>query len=223
MKADGIWTKMKAIYPMVGASAAACAQNLKSSSFTGSFTAGFTFSSNGVLSNGLSSYMNSNFIPSTNSLVYNDNHISFYSRTSDASSVSQFFEMGSGNSSNASDNYGLFLRRSTNTAAYDCAGFPQNRISFTNTNGSGFYVGTGLVTTGKIFKNNILQASVTLTNSSISLVNVYICAFNQGDLSVLYSNKQCAFASMGLGLTDTDATNFYTRVQAFQTTLSRQV
>jgi hypothetical protein len=26
----GIWTSMKAIYPMVGASAAACAQNLKS-------------------------------------------------------------------------------------------------------------------------------------------------------------------------------------------------
>ena len=32
MKADGTWTPMKAIYPMVGASAAACAQNLKSSS-----------------------------------------------------------------------------------------------------------------------------------------------------------------------------------------------
>jgi hypothetical protein len=30
LKADGIWSKMKAIYPMVGASAAACAQNLKS-------------------------------------------------------------------------------------------------------------------------------------------------------------------------------------------------
>jgi len=39
MKADGIWTAMKAIYPMVGASAAACAQNLKSSSFTGTFQA----------------------------------------------------------------------------------------------------------------------------------------------------------------------------------------
>ena len=35
MKSAGIWSSMKAIYPMVGASAAACAQNLKSSSFTG--------------------------------------------------------------------------------------------------------------------------------------------------------------------------------------------
>jgi hypothetical protein len=38
LKANSIWTPMKAIYPMVGASAAACAQNLKSSSFTGTFT-----------------------------------------------------------------------------------------------------------------------------------------------------------------------------------------
>ena len=30
MKSYSIWSKMKAIYPMVGASSAACAQNLKS-------------------------------------------------------------------------------------------------------------------------------------------------------------------------------------------------
>jgi len=45
LKTAGIWSSMKAIYPMVGASAAACAQNLKSSSFTGTFTSGWTFSS----------------------------------------------------------------------------------------------------------------------------------------------------------------------------------
>jgi hypothetical protein len=223
MKNDGIWTKMKAIYPMVGASAAACAQNLKSSSFTGTFTAGFTFSSTGVLSNGSSDYMNTNFIPSTNSLAYNNNHISFYSRTSAASSASQFYEMGSGSNNLATDNYALFLRRAANNAAYDCAGFPENRLAFTNTNASGFYVGSGLVSTGKIFKNKVSQASVTLTNKSISTKNVYICAFNENDLVVYYSNKECAFASMGDGLTDTEASDFYDAVQAFQTTLSRQV
>ena len=65
MKSYSIWTKMKAIYPMVGASAAACAQNLKSSSFTGTFTSGWTFASTGVTSNGTSAYMNTNFIPSS--------------------------------------------------------------------------------------------------------------------------------------------------------------
>ena len=40
LKANSLWTPMKAIYPMVGSSAAACAQNLKSSSFTGTFSSG---------------------------------------------------------------------------------------------------------------------------------------------------------------------------------------
>jgi hypothetical protein len=38
-----------------------------------------------------------------------------------------------------------------------------------------------------------------------------------------YSNKQYAFASIGSGLTDAEAAALYTAVQAFNTTLSRQV
>ena len=65
MKSAGIWSSMKAIYPMVGASAAACAQNLKSSSFTGTFSSGWTFASTGVTGNGTSAYMDTSLIPST--------------------------------------------------------------------------------------------------------------------------------------------------------------
>lgn len=60
LKSYSIWSAMKAIYPMVGASAAACSQNLKSSSFTGTFTSGWTFSSSGIVSNGTSAYFNTN-------------------------------------------------------------------------------------------------------------------------------------------------------------------
>jgi hypothetical protein len=38
-----------------------------------------------------------------------------------------------------------------------------------------------------------------------------------------YFNNEIAFSSIGDGLTDTEAANFYTAVQAYQTTLSRQV
>ena len=78
MKADGIWTKMKAIYPMVGASAAACAQNLKSSSFTGTFTSGWTFASTGITPT--SAYMDTN-LSSNTSLSLNDLSLNIYSRT----------------------------------------------------------------------------------------------------------------------------------------------
>jgi hypothetical protein len=39
----------------------------------------------------------------------------------------------------------------------------------------------------------------------------------------LFSTKESAFASIGDGLTDAEAANFYTAVQAYQTTLGRAV
>jgi hypothetical protein len=38
-----------------------------------------------------------------------------------------------------------------------------------------------------------------------------------------YGTKQFAFATIGLGLSGTDALNFYTAIQTFQTTLGRNV
>lgn len=83
LKANSLWTPMKAIYPMVGASAAACAQNLKSSSFTGTFTSGWTFASTGATPNGTSTYMNTNLNLSTQ-LTFNSTCITYYSRSNTA-------------------------------------------------------------------------------------------------------------------------------------------
>jgi hypothetical protein len=71
LKGYSIWSSMKAIYPMVGASAAACAQNLKSASFTGTFTSGWTFASTGVTPNGTSAFMNTT-LNSLNDLTLNN-------------------------------------------------------------------------------------------------------------------------------------------------------
>jgi hypothetical protein len=93
MKAASIWTPMKAIYPMVGASAAACAQNLKSSSFTGTFTSGWTFASTGVTPNGTSAYMDTAMNQSTN--LSNDSvSLCYYSRTN---STLNAFDIGGNN------------------------------------------------------------------------------------------------------------------------------
>lgn len=222
MKAAGIWTAMKAVYPMVGSSAASCAQNLKSSSFTGTFTSGWTFASTGVTGNGTSAYFNSAFVPSSNGLTYDNNHISFYSRTSAQSGGTQYYDMGSGNSA-ATDNFALFTRRNTDTAGYDSGNFTTNRATFTNTNGQGFYCGTAPNTTSKYFKNGTSQVSKSLSLQSISGVNVYIGAFNENNATTYYSQKECAFASIGDGLTDTQAADFYTCVNTFQVSLSRNV
>jgi hypothetical protein len=73
----------------------------------------------------------------------------------------------------------------------------------------------------KYFKNNAQIASSTTTNSqSFDTSQVTIASAGGGSY---FTSREYAFASIGDGLTDTQASNFYTAVQAFQTTLSRQV
>jgi len=44
-----------------------------------------------------------------------------------------------------------------------------------------------------------------------------------GQANNIFSDREYNFASIGDGLTDTEASDFYDAVQAFQTTLSRNV
>jgi hypothetical protein len=221
MKANGTWTPMKAIYPMVGASAAACAQNLKSSSFTGTFSSGWTFASTGVTPNGSSAFFNSNL--STNTLTNNSSHISFYSRTNNAGATT--VEMGGGDGTSVYIQILAF--RTLNNYNGDQYFAPINRIDSVIANSQGFFVDNRTnSTTHKAWKSNSLigidnNASV-IDITSINR-NIYISARNNNGTADLFSTRQCAFSSIGDGLTDTQASNFYTAVQAFQTTLSRNV
>ncbi len=216
----GIWDKMKVIYPMVGASAAACAQNLKSSSFTGTFSSGWTFASTGVTPNGTSAFMNTNF-NANNQLIYTSSHLSFYSRTSNSAS---FANTDIGN--NTSSNYfrlRLFEPTNTGWALITTVATWANSSSVTNS--LGFYLGSRTSSNKLIFqKNNTILATSTVNETNLFPNNItYIGALNNNGTTSEFSNRQCAFASLGDGLTDTEASNFYTAVQAFQTTLSRQV
>ena len=81
LQADGLWSKMKAIYPMVGGNATAHSYNLKDTTkFQITWSGGITHSSTGVLPNGTNGYGNTGLIPSL-SLLQNSASASFYSRT----------------------------------------------------------------------------------------------------------------------------------------------
>ena len=222
MKASNVWTSMKAIYPMVGASASACAQNLKSSSFTGTFSSGWTFASTGVTPNGTSAYMDSNLNASGN-LTANNWHLSYYSRTNNAVGVD--FDFGTGDSiGNFSSS--LFLRRSGNTSAFDSGNASGNfRISTTITDSTGFFVGKITSSSDRKYlrNNSVIASSITTNSNVLHSYNLYLAAYNQVGTALYFGSKQCAFASIGNGLTDLQASDFYTNVQTFNTTLSRQV
>jgi hypothetical protein len=224
LKDDGIWTKMKAIYPMVGASAAACAQNLKSSSFTGTFTAGWTFASTGVTPNGTSAYMDTNFLPST-SFTNNNTHLSVYSRTNGNTAGCL---IGASKNISAIPLITIYGRNGSQWV-FDAYDYLDNRISTNNViSSAAFFLNTRTTSTVfKVFRNN-LQFGATNTNANTDNITtcdkkIYLGCLNIDGVAGQFSNYQTAFASIGDGLTDTEASDFYTAVQAFQTTLNREI
>jgi hypothetical protein len=214
MKTDGIWTPMKAIYPLVGASAAACAQNLKSSSFTGTFTSGWTFASTGVKGNGLSAYMDTTLLPSTQ-LSLNSTHLSFYSRTNAASdSTADLGSFGTNSNWCLIEVFGNVLYNLINQSTIAS-------VSMTTTLGH-FIASRRGATDSEAYRNGASVATFATSSNALSDRTILLGAMNN-TVPQYYSNREYAFASIGDGLTDTEASDFYDAVQAFQTTLSRNV
>lgn len=221
MKSYSIWSKMKAIYPMVGASADACKQNLKSSSFTGSFSSGWTFASTGVTPNGTSAYFDTALNPSTQ-LTKTTAHLSTYIRTN--SNSGSPYDIGNSSNIDATTLPTYLISRYSTNMAYCGIADTSYATSISSTNSLGFWCGaTNGSSTQKLYKNGSSIVSGTAASGGFANNNLYIGANNGGGTASLFSNKQTAFASIGDGLTDTEASNFYTAVQAFQTTLSRNV
>ena len=212
MKALGIWAPMKAIYPMVGSSAAACAQNLKSASFTGTFSSGWTFASTGVTPNGSSAFMDTNLNLNTMNSI-SDISYGYYCRTNTLSSGSFGWGVPSTNSPpnefwiryTDGNKYGyLFDGGNDGGAVSDCRGF--NAMSRIGLN------------VKFIQLNSTIATYASSASGTLSSRNFIFARGGQG-----YEDRENALGFIGDGITSQNMSDFYTTVQAFQTTLSRQV
>jgi hypothetical protein len=218
LKTYGLWTKMKAIYPFVGGTATTHKWNLKDprdldAAYRLAFSGAWTHSSTGALPNGANAYANSYFVESVNATL-NNQHISFYSRTNADGS---FCDMGGFEAS-----YGTNIFSKLSNVFY-------GRITDANsgianaTNSLGLFMSNRTSsTTVKLVKNG---TTTSLISASVSLLtNPYALGAGRGSISIQsYSPREQAFASIGEGLSDTEAANLYTAVQKYQTSLSRNV
>jgi hypothetical protein len=220
LKSAGIWTKMKAIYPFVGGTATSHSYNLKDTTqHQISWYGGVTHNSNGVTSNGINGYGYSPFIPSSGGLTSTNNHIAIYSRTTAAK---DYYNAAS-DTYPAQNAINIWVRRTDNTAGYDSGNWPDDRNTFSNSDGKGYYLGkVNNDTTSKFYKNGTLMSSKSVTPRSLSNVGFYIFTADYFKTSVI-TNQETAMFHVGLGLSDTEVTTLNTIIQAFQTTLGRQV
>lgn len=221
LKNNNIWTKMKAIYPMVGGTATTHKWNLKDprdldSAYRLSFIGGGTHSATGYLPNGTTAYADTFLVPSTSGILLNSTHISYYSRTNTNTGVDIASQYVTGD---AGMTY-LWVRDSG--SSYSRINTLSNDYIQTNADGRGLYL-SSRVLNGSIYfyKNNVKtilnQSSTGLPTRSIDIGS------GSFDSSRNFGSKECAFASIGDGLFDSDSTNLYNAVNTFQIALGRNV
>jgi len=214
MKANSIWTPMKAIYPMVGASAAACAQNLKSSSFTGTFTSGWTFASSGVTPNGTSAYMDTNLIPSSNM---------------SNSSASMGFADNVSNTQPSGIEIGVQSATDGMTIWSNAFGVSNSRIargadasSVAFTTGGRLYGSRTTATLQTLYRNGVSVATgVGAVTPLETVYTITLGGLNLSGTPNLFANGRYTFYFIGDGLSGTNITNLDSAIVTFNTSLSR--
>lgn len=226
LKAYSIWSKMKAIYPFVGGLADTHKWNLKDArdldtAFRLVFNGGITHSSNGISFNGTTGYGNTYF-KETDNLSLASTHLSIYSRTQRNNTAS--IDIGAEDTNNKNFDLFLYYANPVNAKGFIDGAYPNNFAFSNNSNTVGMLIGTRTANNVlKIFFNNSLLNTNTNTKTAQTNLNVFIGATNAQGTASTYAQREYAFASIGDGLTDQEAADLYIAVQAFQTTLGRQV
>jgi len=229
-KSYNLWDLMNAIYPFVGGTATTHKYNLKdprdlNAAYRIGFSGGWTHNSNGALGNAI------NTIADTYYLFFGEGEMGLYSRN-----TSNYFGGGNPVYDNVLEkiNYMPFKYvqgEGSNITSYfsdgdDLSGINSITVATTPT---GLISLSGDSSISKLYKNGILIGSVapSLPPSTLSDNSIWLGGINingQAYTNPIYSNTGIAFGFITTTvLNDTQNANLYTSVQAFQTTLGRNV
>ena len=214
----GLTAKMKALYPFVGGTAAKHKFNFMDArdldaAFRLTFNGGWTHSSTGALPNGTNAYADT-FLNTNTQLNVNSHSFGVYSQTNNTTGTQVY---------GAFDNTPRFLQHNLSAANF-ISGLSGSIISYTANPSTSLLMLTRTSSTlSKAFRGGVLLGQETVAMGTLPTHNFYLGARNNFGTAAFYSNHELSFGFIGDGLDDTEAANFYTAVQAFQTTLSRQV
>ncbi len=222
LKSASVWTKFKAIYPMVGGTASAHKWNLKNpvnadTAFRLTFSGTWTHSSTGILPDGATAFADSHLIPNV-SLSSGSASMGFYSRTSVAENAVDF---GAEESANR---FLMYLKYSDNTGYYDAYQTTDGRVSVASNTSTKLHILSRTSAT----RSDVYRDGTAIGNSTGSLIGIipgtysmYIGASNISGTASVFSTKECAFAFIGAGFSSGEVTSINTAVNTFETTLSR--
>ena len=223
LNSNSLTSKMIAIYPFVGGTAATHKYNFMDArdldaAFRVDFNGTWTHNSNGAR-NVSTGYADTHLVPNTEATSI---HLSKYT-TDNSNTGTDEIDIGA---RDASSNLWLSLW-------YNKSGFSNNLLArhasntvlldggvVTDSQGMGCVSKVG--TTAQLYKNGTSLDSKTDT-AGLPTTSIYFGCYNQTGSPRLYSDRINTFISIGDGLTSTEVSNLYTIVQQLQTDLSRNV
>lgn len=211
LKSNNLWNKLKAAYPFVGGTATTHKWNLKNpldtdAAFRLTFSGGWFHSSNGAQGNGVNTNANTHVLGGTH-IVKGNAGFGEYS-TTQSLNVSAF---------GIDSAFHIHLRYSDNNTYYricDGSGYATNN----GTSKGLFHAYSNPTNSSTAYFNGTLKGTFTGA-TNISALNLYF----GGSFNVFGGDdRNLAFAFVSDGFNNTEASNIYTIIQTFNTSLSRQ-
>ena len=219
MKADNIWTKMKAIYPLVGGTDNTHKWNLKNPTdsdpaFRLTFNGGITHDGNGITSNGVNGYAET-YLNDIVDLASDNKSISMYIRN----------VLTIGSPMGLIDAFGQVSNRFYPEYAgsdYSTLGLSQSGRSIAGNQMGFFTMSKSAAGSFKYYRPGTSSITVSSADEPNFFGTYYLLASNN-TLGAEFSEANLAFASIQEALSDSEEANFRAAIETFQTTLSRNV
>lgn len=213
--------KIKALYPFVGGNANSHKFNFVNpadtdAAFRLSFTGSWIHSSTGAQPNGGAA--NTFIRPSVN-LGQNNLHYSYYSRTNRGRQGE--VEMG------VPSSYLLYAYTGSGITTFHALNRGESQTAPVYLTTTKLLIGSRSMSSEETYFLDGSKSTITVNSSSPPSGYISLSGYNTATFpsfgATLTSYKECAFASIGDGLSDTEAINLNNTVNTFQTMLSRNV
>jgi len=224
LKSNGLYSKMYAFYPMLGATSGSTSLNgiRSNSTYDLTYNGSFTYSVSGTTGDGLTGWANTNF--NSNSFLQDNMSMGFYQFTQNTPTKSEEIIIGQSFGSifpqaQIATRLGTarFMRFGSTTSVQQNAGGNYN----------GFYVASRTTSpAGYLYRNGnttpTLSASTTYTvGGAARPIAVWNFYQDTGVYSNGYANQGLSFIFLGEGLSSSEVGTFSSIVNTFQTTLGR--
>jgi hypothetical protein len=226
LETGGILSKMTAIYPFIGGTAASNKFNAlnpidTNDAYRLTFNGGWTHNSLGATPNGANgyarTYLSGTTLPTTSA------HVSYYSQTNSRGGQIEF------GAQNGTGGLGTYWRLALDNLIggidyreYNINSIASATLGITNTATTGYFVSSRVNNTASyLYKDGVLDQSATTTTNGTVPFELFIAANNNNGTPEYYSSKRIGLVTIGSGLTPQEITYLTTCVTNYECALGR--